>query len=79
MNKLKKRVRVFLIAGLSAVGMDFVTYYIMLNFSYNDIAKTLSFTLGTIVVFVVNKYYILLFAKYKKLDEDNYFFTYKKK
>ena len=32
-----------LIAGLSAVGTDFITYYIMLNFLHHDIAKILSF------------------------------------
>lgn len=64
MNKLKKELKRFLIAGLSAVGTDFITYYIMLNFLHHDIAKILSFILGTIVAFVANKYWI--FKRYKK-------------
>ena len=64
MNKLKKELRRFLIAGLSAVGTDFITYYIMLNFLHFDIAKTLSFILGTVVAFVVNKYWT--FERYEK-------------
>ena len=59
MNKLKKELKRFLIAGLTAVGTDFITYYIILNFLHRDIdiAKTLSFILGTVVAFVVNKYW----------------------
>lgn len=64
MNKLKKELKSFLIAGLSAVGTDFITYYIMLNFLHHDIAKILSFILGTIVAFVINKYWT--FERYKK-------------
>jgi len=63
-NKLKKELKSFLIAGLSAVGTDFITYYIMLNFLHHDIAKILSFILGTIVAFVINKYWT--FERYKK-------------
>ena len=64
MNKLKKELKCFLIAGLSAVGTDFITYYVMLNFLHHDIAKILSFILGTIVAFVINKYWT--FERYKK-------------
>ena len=64
MNKLKKELKRFLIAGLSAVGTDFMTYYIMLNFLHHDIAKILSFILGTIVAFIANKYWT--FKRYKK-------------
>ena len=64
MSKLKKELKYFLIAGLSAVGTDFITYYIMLNFLHHDIAKILSFILGTIVAFVINKYWT--FERYKK-------------
>jgi putative flippase GtrA len=63
-NKLKKELKRFLIAGFSAVGTDFITYYIMLNFLHHDIAKILSFILGTIVAFVINKYWT--FERYKK-------------
>ena len=75
MNKLKKELRRFLIAGLSAVGTDFITYYIMLNFLhlYIDIAKTLSFILGTVVAFVVNKYWT--FERYEKSYKQIFQFT----
>ena len=64
MNKLKGELKRFLIAGLSAVGTDFITYYVMLNFLHHDIAKTLSFISGTVVAFVVNKYWT--FERYEK-------------
>lgn len=64
MNKLKKELKRFLIAGLCAVGTDFITYYIMLNFLHYDIAKIFSFILGTVMAFVINKYWT--FERYEK-------------
>jgi putative flippase GtrA len=64
MGNLKKEVKRFLVAGFSAVGTDMITYYLMLNLLYHDIAKACSFLLGTIVAFVINKYWT--FEKHKK-------------
>ncbi|MGE4457261.1 MAG: GtrA family protein [Arcobacteraceae bacterium] len=64
MNKTKKELKRFLVAGLSAVGTDLVTYYILLNFFHHDVAKAISFLLGTIVAFVINKYWT--FEKHEK-------------
>jgi len=64
MSKIKKELKRFLVAGVSAVGTDLVTYYILLNFLSHDIAKAISFLLGTIVAFVINKYWT--FEKYEK-------------
>jgi putative flippase GtrA len=64
MSNLKKEVKRFLVAGFSAVGTDLITYYIILNFLHHDIAKAVSFLLGTIVAFVVNKYWT--FEKHEK-------------
>ena len=64
MSKLKKELKRFLIAGFSAVGTDLVTYYILLNFLSHDVAKAISFLLGTIVAFVINKYWT--FEKHDK-------------
>jgi putative flippase GtrA len=57
MSKIKKELKRFLVAGLSAVGTDLVAYYLFLNFLPNDVAKAVSFLLGTIVAFVINKYW----------------------
>lgn len=57
MSQLKKEVKRFLVAGFSAVGTDLGTYYLLLNFFQHDIAKTISFLLGTIVAFIINKYW----------------------
>lgn len=64
MSKLKKELKRFLVAGFSAVGTDLITYYVMLNFLHHDIAKAISFLLGTIVAFIINKYWT--FEKYEK-------------
>mgnify|MGYP002635382284 FL=1 len=64
MSKIKKELKRFLVAGLSAVGTDLITYYILLNFLPHDISKAVSFLLGTIVAFVINKYWT--FEKHEK-------------
>lgn len=64
MSKIKKELKRFLVAGLSAVGTDLVTYYILLNFLPHDIAKAISFLLGTMVAFIINKYWT--FEKHEK-------------
>jgi putative flippase GtrA len=64
MKKINKEIMRFVIAGFAAVSTDLVTYYIMLNFFKFDIAKMLSFFLGSIVAFMINKYWT--FEKYKK-------------
>jgi putative flippase GtrA len=56
-KKSKKEIKRFLIAGSGAVLTDFVTYYLMLNFLSHNIAKTISFLLGTVVAFILNKYW----------------------
>lgn len=56
MSKLKELQR-FLVAGLSAVGTDLGSYYLLLNLFAHNIAKTISFLLGTIVAYIINKYW----------------------
>ena len=73
MSKLKKELKRFLIAGFSAVGTDLVTYYILLNFLSHDIAKAISFLFGTIVAFVINKYWT--FEKHDKSYKEVVQFT----
>lgn len=57
MSKTKKELKRFLIAGFSAVGTDLIAYYMLLNYFQHSISKAISFLLGTIVAFVVNKYW----------------------
>ena len=57
MSKIKKELIRFLTAGLSAVGTDLLTYYILLSFLSNNFAKAISFFLGTLVAFIINKYW----------------------
>lgn len=73
MSKLKKELKRFLIAGFSAVGTDLLTYYILLNFLSHDLAKAISFLLGTTVAFIINKYWT--FEKYDKSYKEVVQFT----
>ena len=64
MNQIKKELNKFLIAGLSAVGTDMLTYYLLINFLSTEISKGISFIIGSMVAFVINKYWT--FKKPKK-------------
>jgi len=64
MSKIKKELKRFLVAGLSAVGTDLAMYYVLLNFLTPGLSKAISFLLGTIVAYVINKYWT--FEKHDK-------------
>ena len=64
MNQVKKELKRFLVAGICAVTIDLITYYLLLDFLSHDIAKAISFVLGTIFAFLINKYWT--FEKHKK-------------
>lgn len=57
MSKTQKELKKFLVAGLSAVGTDLGIYYLLLNFLDSYIAKGISFLAGTVVAFIINKYW----------------------
>jgi len=54
---LKKELLRFLVAGFSAVGTDASTYALMLNWLDESLSKGISFVLGSIVAFIINKYW----------------------
>jgi putative flippase GtrA len=57
MSLIKKELKRFLVAGISAVGTDLAIYYVLLNFFNTDISKAISFFLGTMVAYFINKYW----------------------
>ncbi len=56
-NKLKKELCRFIIAGCCAVATDCLFYYLLSHFLDLSISKGISFLLGTIVAYLINKYY----------------------
>lgn len=64
MSQIKIQLKRFFIAGLSAVSTDLIAYYILLLFVQHDIAKGISFVLGTVVAYIINKYWT--FEKHEK-------------
>lgn len=57
MSNLKKQIPRFIVAGCSAVGTDALVYAVLLNFISHSLAKAISFLSGTIVAFIINKYW----------------------
>lgn len=64
MSQIKRELKRFVVAGVGAVATDLITYYILLNYLTHDFAKGSSFLLGTIVAYIINKYWT--FQKHKK-------------
>jgi len=54
---LNKEIPRFLVAGFSAVGTDLATYILLSTWLHESLAKMLSFILGSIVAFIINKYW----------------------
>ena len=57
MSEAKKELARFIIAGCSAVATDTLVYFIFLNFLSPSPSKAISFIAGTIVAFLINKYW----------------------
>tara|TARA_B100000965_G_scaffold402033_1_gene427131 strand:+ start:1561 stop:1956 length:396 start_codon:yes stop_codon:yes gene_type:complete len=56
-SSLYKQISRFSVAGLSAVTVDLLSYYILINYLSYDISKTLSFVIGAVVAYVINKFW----------------------
>ncbi len=76
MSKNKREIIRFIFAGFSAVGTDFVIYFILINVLSNSFSKIISFVCGTIVAYLINKYWT--FEKHKKslIEMFKFFFLY---
>lgn len=78
-SKTKRELKRFIVAGLFAVGTDLISYYLLLNILMHNYAKGISFLFGTIVAYLINKFWT--FQKNKKSFKELiqfgllYFFT----
>lgn len=68
MSQIKIELKRFIIAGLFAVGTDLTSYYLLLKILPYSYAKGISFLLGTIVAYVINKFWT--FQKNKKSSRE---------
>lgn len=57
MKKLKKEIRRYIISGFSALITDTLSYFILINFFSYNLSKGVSFLSGTIISFILNKYW----------------------
>ena len=57
MSGIRRELSRFLVAGISAVATDMGTYFLLLNILNPAPAKALSFLCGTVVAYVINKYW----------------------
>lgn len=57
MSGIRKELSRFLVAGISAVATDMGTYFLFLGIMNSAPAKALSFLCGSVVAYVINKYW----------------------
>lgn len=57
MSDLKKELKRFIVAGVSAVSIDLGIYYLLLNLFNVNFSKGISFLCGATVAFLINKYW----------------------
>jgi putative flippase GtrA len=76
MEKLKRELPKFIVAGFFTVFTDASIYYILLNYFQHDIAKAISFICGTLVAFVINKYWTFQQVKYYHKEMASFFILY---
>lgn len=67
-NKLKRELYRFVIAGCCAVSTDCLFYYLLSQFLNLSISKGISFLIGTIVAYLINKYYTFEQKRKSKLE-----------
>lgn len=75
-KKIKKELCRFIIAGCCAVGIDCLFYYILSHYINLSIAKGISFLLGTIAAYLINKYYTFEQTKKSKTEIAKFFALY---
>lgn len=57
MSKTKKEISRFIVSGICAVATDMLFYYILSHFIEISTAKGISFLIGTVTAYLMNKYY----------------------
>lgn len=57
MSLIKKELKRFIVAGICAVTTDLLLYYFLLMYLTHDISKGISFLIGTVVAYIINKYW----------------------
>jgi putative flippase GtrA len=57
MSLVKIEIKRFILAGVCAVSTDLMSYFLLLLILPHSISKGISFILGTIVAYIINKYW----------------------
>lgn len=54
---MKSEIARFIIAGLTAVAIDLLSYFFLLNYLNPNVSKAISFILGSVAAYLVNKFW----------------------
>ncbi len=67
-QELRKQLTRFLVAGLTAVGTDFGFYFLLINFMAKSPAKAISFIIGTVAAYLINKFWTFEKSRYSSWE-----------
>ena len=76
MGQIKKEISRFIISGICAVATDMLFYYILSFFIEISAAKAISFLLGTITAYLMNKFYTFEQKKKSMAEVIKFIFLY---
>ena len=57
MKTIKRQINKFFISGVIAVAIDMLVYYLLLNFLIPELSKGISFIVGSVAAYSLNKYW----------------------
>ncbi|WP_281541806.1 GtrA family protein [Maribacter aestuarii] len=72
----KKQLGKFVVSGLIAVVVDFSTYFLLNNYTGHNVAKGISFLTGSIVAYVLNKFWTFHTKEFSGTQLFRFFFLY---
>ena len=73
---LKKQFIRFFISGVTAVAIDLMVYYVLKETLDYNLAKGVSFLAGTIVAYILNKFWTFEEKKYSSVELIKFFTLY---
>lgn len=76
MKELARQLPRFLVSGGSAVATDLISYFFLLEWFSAEFAKGISFLLGTVVAFVLNKFWTFEQADYRHAEVGRFIILY---
>lgn len=75
-NTTQKQLLKFVVSGVIAVGVDFGVYYLLNNYMDQNVSKGISFLTGSMVAYLMNKFWTFDTKEFSGIQLFRFFFLY---